>query len=85
MKIIENERSMSHGRDGINVPQKWTDYCIGYPDAGGTELNKSGNTGRMAVKFLKENEPARYKTLYRFGMLEEKMGSGREANSLLVS
>src|SRR5574344_746723 len=58
-----------------------------YPDIQMPEeqnLTNLGKYGRMAVKFLKENEPARYKTLYRFGMLEEKMKEvDEEANSLL--
>ena len=58
-----------------------------YPDIQMPEeqnLTNLGKYGRMAVKFLKENEPARYKTLYRFGMLEEKMKEvDEEANNLL--
>ena len=48
------------------------------------ELHKLGKYGRMAMKYLEEMEPQRYKTLFRFGKLAEKMQEvEEEANSLL--
>ena len=48
------------------------------------DLKKLGKYGRMAMCYLKENEPARYKTLLRFGMMYEKMTeTEEEANQLL--
>ncbi|MGI6500633.1 MAG: TnpV protein [Anaerostipes sp.] len=47
-------------------------------------LQNLGKYGRMAMKYLQENNPNRYKTLFRFGMLEEKMKEvEEEANQLL--
>ena len=37
-----------------------------------------GKYGRMAMNYLKENEPARYKTLMRFGKMYEKMSAVEE-------
>ena len=48
------------------------------------ELQKLGKYGRMAMKYLEEMEPQRYKTLFRFGKLAEKMQEvEEEANNLL--
>ena len=46
--------------DGLLYPQ------IEMPDET-EDLTKLGKYGRMAMSYLKENEPARYKTLMRFG------------------
>ncbi len=47
------------------------------------DLTKLGRYGRMAMKYLLENEPARYKTLMRFGKMYEKMSEvEKEANQL---
>nr|WP_242875495.1 TnpV protein [Anaerobium acetethylicum] len=47
-------------------------------------LQNLGKYGRMAMKYLQENNLSRYKTLFRFGMLEEKMKEvEEEANQLL--
>ena len=47
------------------------------------DLTKLGRYGRMAMKYLLENEPARYKTLMRFGKMYEKMSAvEEEANQL---
>ena len=47
------------------------------------DLTKLGKYGRMAMNYLKENEPARYKTLMRFGKMYEKMSAvEEEANQL---
>ena len=47
------------------------------------DLTKLGRYGRMAMKYLLENEPARYKTLMRFGKMYEKMSEvEEEANQL---
>ena len=46
-------------------------------------LKKLGKYGRMAMSYLQENEPARYKTLMRFGKMYEKMAAvEEEANQL---
>ncbi|MEG2145562.1 MAG: TnpV protein [Lachnospiraceae bacterium] len=43
-----------------------------------------GKYGMMALNYLKENEVSRYKTLYRFGKLAQKMHEvDEEANQLL--
>ncbi|MDD3137407.1 MAG: TnpV protein [Lachnospiraceae bacterium] len=48
------------------------------------DLNNLGKYGRMALNYLKENRPERYKTLFRLGTLEQKMKEVNvEANSLL--
>ena len=49
-----------------------------------TEAMKSlGKYGRMAMTYLEENEPQRYKTLIRFGKLADRMKEvEEEANSL---
>ncbi len=47
------------------------------------DLTKLGRYGRMAMNYLLENEPARYKTLMRFGKMYEKMSAvEEEANQL---
>ena len=47
------------------------------------DLTKLGKYGRMAMSYLQENEPARYKTLMRFGKMYEKMAAvEEEANQL---
>ena len=47
------------------------------------DLKKLGKYGRMAMSYLQENEPARYKTLMRFGKMYEKMAAvEEEANQL---
>ena len=62
--------------DGLLYPQ------IEMPDET-EDLTKLGKYGRMAMNYLKENEPARYKTLMRFGKLYEKMSAvEEEANQL---
>lgn len=64
--------------DGILYPE------IQLPVDQEKELRKLGKYGRMAMDYLKENEPARYRTLLRFGKLAEKMQEVEdEANSLL--
>ncbi|WP_306779729.1 TnpV protein [Agathobacter rectalis] len=62
--------------DGILYPQ------IEMPDET-EDLKKLGKYGRMAMKYLEENEPQRYKSLMRFGKMYEKMSSvEEEANQL---
>ena len=62
--------------DGLLYPQ------IEMPDET-EDLTKLGKYGRMAMNYLKENEPARYKTLMRFGKMYEKMSAvEEEANQL---
>uniref|UniRef100_UPI002FE678F8 TnpV protein n=1 Tax=[Clostridium] fimetarium TaxID=99656 RepID=UPI002FE678F8 len=47
-------------------------------------LTKLGKYGIMAMNYLKESEKIRYKSLYRFGKLAEKMKEvEEEANQLL--
>ena len=65
--------------DGLLYPQ------IEMPDET-EDLTKLGKYGRMAMNYLKENEPARYKTLMRFGKMYEKMSAvEEEANQLYAS
>ena len=62
--------------DGLLYPQ------IEMPDET-EDLTKLGKYGRMAMSYLQENEPARYKTLMRFGKMYEKMSAvEEEANQL---
>ena len=62
--------------DGLLYPQ------IEMPDET-EDLSKLGKYGRMVMNYLKENEPARYKTLMRFGKMYEKMSAvEEEANQL---
>ncbi|MFR8475414.1 MAG: TnpV protein [Lachnospira sp.] len=62
--------------DGLLYPQ------IEMPDET-EDLKKLGKYGRMAMSYLQENEPARYKTLMRFGKMYEKMSAvEEEANQL---
>lgn len=64
--------------DGLLYPN------IQMPREQSVELQKLGKYGRMAMKYLEEMEPQRYKTLFRFGKLAEKMQEvEEEANSLL--
>ena len=53
--------------DGLLYPN------IQMPREQSVELQKLGKYGRMAMKYLEEMEPQRYKTLFRFGKLAEKM------------
>ena len=62
--------------DGLMYPD------IAMPDEA-ENLKKLGKYGRMAMHYLEENEPERYKTLIRFGMMYEKMSEvEEEANQL---
>ena len=62
--------------DGVMYPD------IAMPDET-EDLKKLGKYGRMAMSYLMENEPARYKTLMRFGKMYEKMAAvEEEANQL---
>ena len=64
--------------DGLLYPN------IQMPTGQSEELKRLGKYGRMAMKYLKEMEPQRYKTLFRFGKLAEKMQEvEKEANELL--
>ena len=56
-----------HEVDGLLYPD------IEMPVEQDKELLQLGKYGRMALQYLKDNEPMRYRTLYRFGMLAEKM------------
>jgi hypothetical protein len=65
-------------REGILYPN------LELADQEEKNLLNLGKYGMMALNYLKENEPARYKTLYRFGLLAEKMHEAdEEANQLL--
>ena len=56
---------------------------IGRPDQE-EEMKSLGKYGRMATRYLKENEPERYRSLMRFGKLAGKMKEvDGEANRLL--
>lgn len=64
--------------DGLLYPN------IQMPEEQTKELQKLGKYGRMAMKYLEEMEPQRYKTLLRFGKLADKMQEvEEEANDLL--
>ena len=57
---------------------------IQMPEEQTAKLQKLGKYGRMAMKYLEEMEPQRYKTLLRFGKLADKMQEVEaEANDLL--
>lgn len=78
LKIIENERRMSHGRDGINVPRSGRTTVSGYPDAGGTELNKSGEIRKNGGKILEGERTSQIQdTLPIRDVGREDEGSGR--------
>jgi hypothetical protein len=67
-----------HEVDGLLIPD------IEAPEEQEKELMSLGKYGRMALNYLKENEKGRYRTLYRFGKLGEKMKEvEEEANSLM--
>ncbi|WVK74196.1 TnpV protein [Roseburia sp. 831b] len=64
--------------DGLLYPN------IQMPEEQTEKMKKLGKYGRMAMKYLEEMEPQRYKTLLRFGKLAEKMQEvEKEANDLL--
>ena len=66
------------GEDGLLYPD------LKFPDKEKVSLARAGKYGRMAAKYLKEAEPTRYRALYRFGMLAEKMEKvNEEAQELL--
>ena len=78
LKIIENERRMSHGRDGINVPRSGRTTVSGYPDAGGTELNKSGEIRKNGSEILEGERTSQIQdTLPIRDVGREDEGSGR--------
>lgn len=78
LKIIENERSMSHGRDSINVPRSGRTTVSGYPDAGGTELNKSGEIRKNGGKIPEGERTSQIQdTLPIRDVGREDEGSGR--------
>ena len=67
---------------------------LGYEEKGGIlyprlkareeDLSSLGKYGMLALSYLKENNPERYRTLRRFGKLTEKMREAdEEANELL--
>ena len=86
LKIIENERSMSHGRDGINVPRSGRTTVSGYPDAGGTELNKSGEIRKDGSKVLEGERTSQIQdTLPIRDVRREDEGSGRGSKQLIRS
>lgn len=67
-----------HEADGLLYPD------LEIPAMQGMGFTDLGKYGRMAMRYLSENEPARYRTLLRFGMLGEKMAEvDEEANQLL--
>ena len=64
--------------DGLLYPN------IQVPEEQTKEMAKLGKYGRMAMEYLKEAEPQRYRTLFRFGKLAETMKEvEKEANELL--
>ena len=66
------------GEDGLLYPD------LKFPEESKVSLKKAGKYGRMAGKYLKETEPTRYRALYRFGTLAEKMEKvNEEAYELL--
>lgn len=66
-----------HEVDGIYYPD------LEMPDSPGEQMKNLGKYGRMAARYLEENEPARYRMLVRFGMLGEKLQEAEaEANEL---
>lgn len=78
LKIIENERSMSHGRDGINVLRSGRTTVSGYPDAGGTELNKSGEIRKNGKEVPEGERTSQIQdTLPIRDVRREDEGSGR--------
>ena len=83
LKAIESERRIGYVRrndlQGSGRTALSADRDAGRD--GGS--NEAGQYGRMAMNYLKENEPARYKTLMRFGKMYEKMSAvEEEANQL---
>ena len=76
---MEEIRLTYHEReDGLLYPN------LKFPDREKVSLSKAGKYGRMAAKYLKESEPTRYRALYRFGLLAEKMEQvNEEAYELL--
>ena len=58
LKTIENERRISHGRDGVNVPRSGRTTVSGYPDAGGTRPEQSGEIRKNGTE-LSEGEQTR--------------------------
>ena len=63
-------------KDGLYYP------IIKMPEQ--TAGKRIGKYGRMAMNYLRENQPERYRTLLRFGKLDGKMMEvDEEANSLL--
>ena len=83
LQTIESERRISYVRS--NDLQGSGRTAVSGADNAGRDrgFNEAGRYGRMAMKYLLENEPARYKTLMRFGKMYEKMSAvEEEANQL---
>ena len=83
LQTIESERRISYVRS--NDLQGSGRTAVSGADNAGRDrgFNEAGQYGRMAMKYLLENEPARYKTLMRFGKMYEKMSAvEEEANQL---
>ncbi len=83
LKAIESERRIGYvRRNGLQGSGRTALPQIEMPDET-EDLTKLGKYGRMAMSYLQENEPARYKTLMRFGKMYEKMSAvEEEANQL---
>ena len=72
------ENLTDHEVEGLLYPD------IELPENQDQELLRLGKYGRMALHYLEEMEPARYRTLYRFGILPERMKEvDTEANQLM--
>lgn len=65
------ERGITHGRDSIDLFREGRNLIPEPLITGGgrNDLLNLGKYGMRALNYLKENEPSRYKTLYRFGLL----------------
>lgn len=67
-----------HEVDGLLYPD------LSMPEEQEMKPSNLGKYGRMAMNYLKENEPDRYRTLLRFGMMGDKMKEvDEESNELL--
>ena len=64
--------------DGLLYPD------LELPEESEQTLLNVGKYGLLAMEYLKENEPQRYKTLTRFGILAEKLHEVDEEANLLM-
>lgn len=67
LKTIENERRISHGRDGVNVPRSGRTTVSGYPDAGGTRPEQSGEIRKDGTELSEGEQTGKIQNIVPIG------------------